>query len=57
MDTIHTVGIDLAKSVFQICAFNQAGKNCLIIMLRRNQLLRFLSNIEPCLIGIIGDYS
>ena len=52
MDTIHTVGIDLAKSVFQICAFNRAGKKLFNKMLRRNQLLRFLSNIEPCLIGM-----
>lgn len=52
MDTIHTVGIDLAKSVFQICAFNRAGKKLFNKMLRRNQLLRFLTNIESCLIGM-----
>ncbi|QUX96110.1 IS110 family transposase [Marinomonas sp. CT5] len=52
MDTIYTVGIDLAKSVFQICAFNRAGKKLINKVLRRNQVLKFLSNIGPFLIGM-----
>ena len=52
MKSIHTIGIDLAKSVFQLCAFDKTGKKIINKVLRRNQVLRFLSNLEPCLIGM-----
>lgn len=52
MKSVHTIGIDLAKSVFQLCAFDKAGKKIINKVLRRNQVLRFLSNLEPCLIGM-----
>tara|TARA_R110001583_G_scaffold169781_1_gene322977 strand:- start:14448 stop:14825 length:378 start_codon:yes stop_codon:yes gene_type:complete len=52
MYTIHTIGIDLAKSVFQLCAFNKVGKKIINKVLRRNQVLKFLTNIEVCLVGM-----
>ncbi|EAT11590.1 IS110 family transposase [Bermanella marisrubri] len=52
MNQIHAIGIDLAKSVFQVCAFDEYGKKLLNKALRRNQVLKFLANIEPCLVGM-----
>ena len=47
-----TVGIDLAKKVFQIHGINNHGKIVLRKQLRRNGLAKFLANLEPCLIGM-----
>lgn len=52
MESVHSIGIDLAKSVFQLCGFNKQGKKLFNKTLRRNQVLRYLSNIEPCLVGM-----
>jgi transposase len=49
---IATIGIDLAKNVFQIHAANQAGKAVLRKQLKRHQLLEFFANLKPCLIGL-----
>ena len=39
---VTLIGIDLAKSVFQVCGVNQAGKPVFNRQLRRHQLLPFL---------------
>ena len=52
MECIQVAGIDLAKSVFQVCAINSAGKPILNRSFRCNQLLKFFSNLTPCLIGM-----
>ncbi|KZM41628.1 transposase, partial [Marinomonas sp. SBI22] len=52
MECIQVAGIDLAKSIFQVCAINSAGKPILNRSFRRNQLLKFFSNLTPCLIGM-----
>jgi len=49
---IATVGIDLAKSVFQLHGADQSGKAILKKMLTRDKLLPFLANLNPCLIGL-----
>ena len=49
---ITTVGIDLAKSVFQVHGVDAHGKTILRKQLKRAQLLPFFSNLEPCLIGM-----
>lgn len=41
---ITLIGIDLAKSVFQVCGVNQTGKAVFNRALRRGQLLPFLAN-------------
>ena len=51
-DTITTVGLDLAKSVFQIHAADNEGKPVLKKRLRRGQLLGFFAGLEPCLVGM-----
>jgi transposase len=49
---ITTVGIDLAKSVFQLHGVDERGKVLLRKQVRRAQLLRFVSQLPRCLIGI-----
>ena len=49
---ITTVGIDLAKSVFQVHGVDQHGKVVLKKQLKRSQVLPFFGNLPPCLIGM-----
>lgn len=49
---ITTVGLDLAKNVFQLHAVDQRGKVALRKQLRREQLMVFFANLPPCLIGM-----
>ena len=52
MDDITTIGIDLAKSVFQLHGVGAEGRVLLRRQLRRNQMLEFFQRQPPCLIGI-----
>lgn len=49
---ITTVGIDLAKSVFQVHGVDERGKAVLRKQLKRKDVLSFFANLEPCLIGM-----
>ena len=49
---ITTIGIDLAKTVFQIHGVDVRGKTVLRRQLRRSEMARFFANLEPCLIGM-----
>jgi transposase len=49
---ISTIGIDLAKNVFQVHGVDAAEKLVLKKQLRRSQLLEFFSKLSPCLIGM-----
>jgi len=49
---ITTIGIDLAKNVFQIHGADQRGKAVLRKQLRRDQVAPFFANLSPCLIGM-----
>jgi transposase len=49
---IATLGIDLAKRVFQIHGLDERGKIVLRKRLSRNKLLEFLSTLPPSLIGM-----
>ena len=49
---ITTVGLDLAKNVFQVHGVNAYGKAVLRKQLRREQVAAFFANLPPCLIGI-----
>ena len=49
---ITTVGIDLAKNVFQVHGVDERGKAVLKKQLKRHQVLVFFSNMPPCLIGM-----
>jgi transposase len=47
-----TVGIDLAKNVFQVHGVNEHGKTTLKKQLKRDQVTTFFANMPPCLIGM-----
>jgi len=49
---ITTVGIDLAKNVFQVHGIDERGKAVLRKQLRRAQVAVFFANLPPCVIGI-----
>ncbi len=49
---IEALGIDLAKSVFQLHGVNAAGGVVLRKKLRRAAVLGFLRDLPPCLIGM-----
>jgi transposase len=49
---ITTVGIDLAKNVFQIHAVNEQGKTVMKKQLKRDQMAEFFVNLPSCLIGM-----
>jgi transposase len=49
---ITTVGIDLAKNVFQVHGIDQRGKAVLRKQLRRAQVAVFFGNLPPCMIGM-----
>ena len=52
METITTIGIDLAKSVFQLHGVNAEGRALLRRQLRRSQMLEFFQRQSACLIGM-----
>lgn len=52
MEKIATVGLDLAKSIFQIYAINDFGDILVRRALRRSQVLDFFRKLPPCRIGI-----
>jgi transposase len=49
---ITTIGIDLAKHVFQVHGVDSTGKAVLKKQLRRDQMLSFFVQMPPCLIGM-----
>ena len=49
---ITTIGVDLAKEVFQIHGVDAHGKTVLRKQLRRAGMAKFFANLEPCLIGM-----
>jgi len=49
---ITTIGIDLAKELFQIHGVDSQGKTVLRKQLRRNEMAKFFANLDPCLVGM-----
>jgi transposase len=49
---ISTIGLDLAKSIFQVHAINDAGAVVVRKALRRSQVLPFFAKLSPCLVGM-----
>ena len=47
-----TIGIDIAKSVFQVHGIDARGKPTLSKQLKRKELRKFFANLPPCLIGM-----
>ncbi len=50
--SVTTVGLDLAKHVFQIHAVDADGKIVIATALRRREVLSFFDALPPCVIGL-----
>src|SRR6185437_11235720 len=52
MPRITTVGIDIAKSVFQVHGVDAGGQVVIRRQLKRRSVLAFFKKLSPCLVGI-----
>src|SRR3954467_5102929 len=52
MQTITTIGLDIAKSVFQVHGVDAAGQVVVRLQLKRLYVLSFFQKLPPCLVGI-----
>ena len=52
MQTITTIGLDIAKSVFQVHGVDADGQVVVRRQLKRRYVLAFFQKLPPCLIGI-----
>src|SRR5260370_40137930 len=52
MQTITTIGFDIAKSVFQVHGVDAAGEVVIRRQLKRRYVLAFFQKLSPCLVGI-----
>ena len=52
MQAITTIGLDIAKSVFQVHAIDAEGKVVIRRQLKRRYVLAFFQKLPPCLVGI-----
>lgn len=49
---ITTIGLDLAKQVFQVHGVNERGRMVVSKRLRRAELVSFFASLPPCLVGM-----
>jgi len=52
MQEIKTIGLDIAKSVFQVHCVDAEGTVVLRRQLKRRYVLLFFQKLPPCLVGI-----
>src|SRR3974377_1141951 len=52
MQAITTIGLDIAKSVFQIHGVDTDGQVAIRRQLKRRQVMAFFQKMPPCLVGI-----
>ena len=52
MHTIATIGLDIAKSVFQVHGVDAEGNVVIRRQLKRRYVLAFFEKLPPCLVGI-----
>ncbi|WP_407154838.1 IS110 family transposase [Bradyrhizobium sp. STM 3557] len=52
MQSISTIGLDIAKSVFQVHGVDAAGQVVLRRQLKRRYVVAFFQGLPPCLVGI-----
>ncbi len=52
MQAVTTIGLDIAKSVFQIHGVDAAGNVIIRRQLKRRYVLPFFQKLSPCLVGI-----
>lgn len=49
---VSTIGLDLAKKVFQVHGIDEAGHVLVRRQLRRSEVLKFFAKLSPCLVGM-----
>src|SRR5262245_31536636 len=52
MQTVTTIGLDIAKSVFQVHGVDAAGQVVVRRQLKRRYVLALFEKLPPCLVGI-----
>ena len=52
MQAVTTIGLDIAKSVFQVHGIDTEGKVVIRRKLKRRYLLAFFQKLPPCLVGV-----
>jgi transposase len=52
MQAVTTIGLDIAKSVFQVHGIDAEGQVIIRRQLRRRYVLAFFEKLAPCLVGI-----
>jgi transposase len=52
MQTVMTIGLDIAKSVFQVHGVDAAGNVVIRRQIKRRYILAFFQKLPPCLVGI-----
>ena len=52
MQAITTVGLDIAKSIFQVHGVDAEGKVIIRRQLKRRYVMTFFQKVSPCLVGI-----
>ena len=52
MQAVKTIGLDIAKSVFQVHGVDAAGQVIIRRQLKRRYVLAFFQKLPPCLVGI-----
>ena len=52
LSSVTTVGLDLAKHVFQVHCVDASGRVVVAKPIRRNKLLEFFASLPPCLVGL-----
>ena len=52
METITTIGLDIAKSVFQVHSIDAEGNIVIRRLGKRRYVLAFFQKLPPCLVGI-----
>jgi len=52
MQAVTTIGLDIAKSVFQVHGIDAEGNVLIRRQLKRRYVLAFFQKLSPCLVGI-----
>ena len=49
---VSTIGLDIAKNVFQVHGVDAVGKTVITRQLRRGHVIDYFAKLPPCLIGM-----
>ncbi|MDR3467685.1 MAG: IS110 family transposase, partial [Xanthobacteraceae bacterium] len=52
MNKISTIGLDIAKNVFQVHGVDESGKVVVRCQLRRGAVRKFFAKLPACMVGI-----